>query len=114
MSRSLIHLAGTKPVHLLITGQVKNGGCGIFHEARTSVLVSLLSPGENAWCFETRHREDIKQLSDIEATTELWISTAWMHVLPLLPFQGSYSFVGFLNMSKPPYSLKPVIQCKNF
>lgn len=64
------------------------------------------------WCFEIRHREDVKQLSDIEATIELWISTLWMCVLPLLPFQGSYTFVGFLNMNKPPFSLKPVTQCK--
>lgn len=38
MSRSLIHLAGTKPVHLLITDQVKIGGHGIFSEARISVV----------------------------------------------------------------------------
>lgn len=31
-------LAGTKPVLLPITGQVKNGGCGIFCEARISVI----------------------------------------------------------------------------
>lgn len=45
---------------------------------RFQFLASLLCPGENAWCFGRRHREDIKQLSDIEATIELRISTVWM------------------------------------
>lgn len=38
MSRSLIHLAGTKPVHLLITGQVKISEHRVFCEAGITVV----------------------------------------------------------------------------
>lgn len=51
MSRSLIRLAGTKPVHLLIIDQVKIGGCGIFCEVRISVVSSPVVPWRKYMVF---------------------------------------------------------------
>lgn len=32
-----------------------------------SVFVCFLCPGESPWCFETRYKNDIKQIPDIKA-----------------------------------------------
>lgn len=119
MSRSFIHLAGTKSVHLLITDQVKIGGCGIFCEARTSVasfpsVRKLLASLEKV-CGVLREGTEKTLSSFLTLKPPLNFRSALFGcVLPLLHFQGFYSFVGFLKISKPPFSQKPTTQYKNF